>query len=134
MIYVLCAACLLVGVLLLGAGAKWWMIVAFGGAGGLAGQWWEDNFGLPGKVEKLYRQYKGLAEPMSFCWDVEVIEGENAEGYGRRKWKDFVRMREDDEVFLLYVTDQLWHVYAKRWFASSSQIDEFRKYARQAGA
>lgn len=131
--YVLAAVALVIGILLMGAGVRWWFIVAMAGVGGLIGQWWEDNFYLPSKVKKLHAQYKGFAEPMAFSWDAEVIEGENSEGYGRRKWKDFVRVREDEHVFLLFVTDQLWHVYAKRWFTEPAQVDEFRKYANQAG-
>jgi hypothetical protein len=43
-----------------------------------------------------------------------------------------VRLKENNEVFLLYITDQLWEVFPKRCF-SPAQIEEFRKFASTAG-
>lgn len=112
---------------------NWPQIVIWAGVGGLIGNWWEDRFGLPQKVEKLYGQFKGISEPLTFSWDSEHIEGQSTEGHGKRKWTDYVRFREDETVFLLYITDHLWHVYPKRWFGNPSQLEEFRKYAMKAG-
>jgi hypothetical protein len=112
----------------------WWgPMLTMGGVGGVVGNWYEDRFRLPDKVRALYGQFKGLSEPLTVTWDSEYVEGKNAEGSGRRKWRDFVRMREDEHVFLLYVTDHLWHVYPKRWFSSPDQIADFRRFASNAG-
>ena len=114
--------------------AKTWPIIAIcGGIGGILGQWWEDRLGLPNKVRKLYNQFKGISEPATISWDAEYIEGKGEHGYGKRRWKDNIRLKENDEVFLLYVTDQLWEAVPKRCFANQAQIDEFRKYASVAG-
>jgi hypothetical protein len=124
---------LIVGAILAFTSVKWAPIVIFGSIFGLLGQWWEDRYGIPTKVRKLYHQFKGLSEPLTFHWDAEKIEGQNADGHARRKWRDYVRLKENDEVILLYITDQLWHVYPKRWFTDLGQLEEFRRYASTAG-
>ncbi|MCL4688479.1 MAG: YcxB family protein [Burkholderiales bacterium] len=132
--YVIGAAVLILGVgLSFTTLHSWAPIAVFTGIGGLLGQWWDDRVGLPQKVRKLYGQFKGLSDPMSFNWDSECIEGSSAEGHGKRKWSDYVRLKEDDDIFLLYITDQLWHAYPKRWFTSPEQLAEFRTYASKAG-
>ena len=111
----------------------WAPIATLAGIGGLLGQWWEDRVGIPAKVQKLYIQYKGISDPITFGWDSEQIEGTSTSGHGKRNWRDYAHLKENDEVFLLYVTDQLWHLYPKRWFTAPEQLEEFRKYAGTAG-
>jgi hypothetical protein len=115
-------------------GIKTWPLIAIcGGVGGVLGQWWEDRIGLPNKVRKLYDQFKGITEPATISWDSEWIEGRGERGHGKRKWKEYLRLKENDDVFLLYVTDQLWDAVPKRCFANQAQIEEFRRYASVAG-
>jgi hypothetical protein len=132
-VYLVALAVLIVGVALAIAGVKWAVIVICTGGGGLLGQWWDDRVGLPNKVRKLYGQFKGISDPLTFSWDAETIEGRGADGHGRRKWRDYVRFKENDDVFLLYLTDTLWHVFPKRWFIDAGQLEEFRTYASRAG-
>ena len=123
-----------VGVVLAFVGVKMWAPIAiWAGVSGLLGQWWEDRFGIRAKVQKLYTQFKGISEPITFGWDSEQVEGTSASGTSKRNWRDYARMNESDDVFLLYLTDQLWHVYPKRWFTTPEQLQAFRKYASTAG-
>jgi hypothetical protein len=131
--YTIGVVVLAIGIGLYLTGVKWWPIALLGGAGGLIGQWWDDRLWLPSKVRKLYDQFKGISDPVTFSWDAVQIEGRGSDGEARRKWSDYLRLRENDEVFLLYITDQLWHVYPKRWFADPSQLEEFGRYARAIG-
>lgn len=110
----------------------WAPILVCVGLGGLLGQWWDSRIGLPRKVRKLYAQYREISAPSEMAWDEDSVEGRSAHGYGKRKWSDYVRFLENDEVFLLYVTDQLWHAFPKHNF-SQAQIEEFRRLARKAG-
>ena len=132
--YFIFTAVLTLGIVLTFVGVKIGSLIAiFAGIGGLLGQWWEDYFGLPKKVRKLYKQFKGISEPHTLSWDSQHIEGQCASGHGKRNWCDYVRFKESDEVFLIYVTDVLWHVYPKRWFTIPGQLEEFRRYAGTAG-
>jgi hypothetical protein len=128
-IYAVCAVIVIGAIVLWAAGWKYWIILLFTGLGGLLGQWWDDRVGLPRKVRKLYAQFKGIEEPAELSWDAEHVAGRSARGEGRRKWNEYARFVENDEVMLLYITDQLWEVYPKRIF-QPPQLEEFRKLAR----
>ena len=110
----------------------WAPIVILGGLGALLGHWWDDRVGLPNKVRKLYGQFKGISEPTEISWSAEFVEARGPNGQGKRKWRDYVRFKENDEVFLLYITDQLWEAFPKRCF-NSAQLEEFRSHAMAAG-
>jgi hypothetical protein len=132
-LYGAAAVLTVIGVAMMIGGAKWALAVLLAGIGGLLGNWWDDRVRMPGKVRKLYEQFKGISDPVELSWDAEKIEGRSATGHGSRKWRDYARLKEDDEVFLLYATDQLWYVFPKRWFGDQKQLEEFRSYARNAG-
>jgi YcxB-like protein len=132
-IYGAAALLTVVGVAIAISGVRWAPIVLFAGIGGLVGNWWADRFGLPTKVRKLYDQFKGIGDPVELSWDSEQIEARSARGHGARKWRDYARFAESEEVFLLYATDQLWYAFPKRWFTDQKQLEEFRIYARTAG-
>ena len=125
------AALLLAGCIGALAGFKWGQFAIWGGMGGLIGQLWEERFHVPSKVKKLYAQYKGINDPVTVTWNAEYVEGSTADGSGKRRWRDYVRLKEDKNIFLLYITDQLWHSYPKRWF-DEQQLEEFGRYARLA--
>ena len=101
--------------------------------GGLLGNWWDERVGLPDKARKLYGQFKGISEPYEISWNAEYLESRSANGHGKRKWKDYVRFKENEDVFLLYITDQLWEAIPKRCFENASQLEEFRQLASATG-
>lgn len=133
-VYLLAAAAIAAGIVLLvlnrGSGAIFPYGLIGAGAGSLIGHWVDHRYRIPKKVARLYRQYKGLDHPISISWDAEALEGRSEQGRGRTPWRDFAKVRENEQVLLLYVTDQLWHIYPKRAF-SGAQLDEFRRHATQ---
>ena len=131
---IIAVAILGVGILLAFWGSTFLASIAiFGGIGGLLGNWWDERVGLPDKARKLYGQFKGISEPYEMSWNADYLESRNANGQGKRKWKDYVRFKENEDVFLLYITDQLWEAIPKRCFESASQLEEFRQLASTAG-
>lgn len=131
--YAIWLGVLVAGIVLAILGAKiWGPAITMGGIGALLGHWWDDRVGLPEKVKKLYAQFKGIDQPGELTWDSEHIEGRSARGHGKRMWKDYIRFMENDDVFLLYVTDQLWEAIPKRGL-TQEQIAEIRGYASKAG-
>ena len=111
---------------------KWGGIILCGGIGGLVGELVQTRVFLPRKVKKLYAQYKGIASPITFEWDATRLIGRSEKGRGERQWKDYAKVKEDDRVFLLYITDHLFEVVPKGWFSEPDKLQEFRTYA-QAG-
>ena len=125
---------LIAGLLLAAVGWKWAIALVGGGIGGLLGGLWDDRWGVPGKVRKLYDQFKGISEPAEISWDDEYLRGKSADGQGQRKWEDYVQLKENEQIILLYITEQLWQVMPKRFFASAAQKEEFLALARKANA
>ena len=121
------------GLILLFTQVRSWGVIALcTGLGGLVGEFVQLHFFLPRKVKRLHKQLK-LTGHITYSWDAEILEVNSAAGHGRRKWKDYVALKEDGCVFLLYITDHLFEVVPKSWFRDASQLEEFRTHARVAG-
>jgi YcxB-like protein len=76
-----------------------------------------------------YAQYKGIRSPITYQWDSERLRAQSATGSGERKWTDYAKVREDDKVLFLYITDYLFEVVPKPWFTDAEKLEEFRRYA-----
>ena len=86
-----------------------------------------QRFMIPIQARKLYRQLKSLHSPMGFTWDAEgtFLSGET--GSSRTPWSHYRRVRESASMFLLYLTDNMYHAVPKRVLADSGEIDRFRQ-------
>ncbi len=124
------AAILLVGVLLLLFGIRMWgLMLSIGGIGGFIGEAIQAHLYLPAKVRKLYAQFKGIDTPVTYRWDTSTLTVQSERGGGDRKWGDFLKVKENDRLFLLYSTDLLFEIVPKVWFANPEQMAEFRALA-----
>jgi len=120
----------LAGVVLLAAGTKkWGLIVAMGGIGGLIGEAIQARLYIPAQARKHYRQFKGIDAPITYRWSADTICVETNRGAGERSWSDFQRVRESNQLILLYTTDALFEVVPKRWFRDEKQAAEFSTLA-----
>jgi hypothetical protein len=55
-------------------------------------------------------------------------------GQASRPWLDYVKSKEDNQVFLLYHSDVMFEIIPKSWFRSSEQVEAFRRLSSRAGA
>jgi YcxB-like protein len=121
-----------VGVVLASFGVRpWGLILILGGIGGLLGEAAQARLYLPGKVRKLYAQFKGIEAPITYRWGASTFEVKSERGGGTRNWTDLHKIKENDELFLLYSTDALFEVVPKKWFESTAQMSEFRRLAKR---
>jgi hypothetical protein len=126
----LTATVAIVGVVVIFAASfKWGIILLGAGLGGLAGEQIQARVFLPRKVRHLYAQYKGITLPVTYEWDSGRLRGQSAMGHAERKWTDYVKVREDDKVLILYITDYMFEVVPKGWFTDAEKLEEFRRYA-----
>ena len=115
--------------MILAGNFRWGIIVLGTSIGGLVGEFMQSHVFLPHKVKKLYAQYKGITSPITYEWDAERLIGSSERGHGEKQWKDYAKVRENNRVFLLYITDYLFEVVPKEWFSESEKLEEFRKFA-----
>jgi YcxB-like protein len=121
----------IIGIVLLFEGYRKWGINLLGaGIGGFVGEFVQTHVLLPRKVKHLYAQYKGITTPIIYEWDADLLRGQSSTGRGERSWKDFAKVREDDNVLLLYITDELYEVVPKSWFNEAAKLEDFRGYAK----
>jgi MFS family permease len=118
------------GLIMIFIGSWRWGIYLLGaGIGGFVGEFVQAHVLLPRKVKHLYAQYKGITTPITYEWDSDLIRGQSSTGKGERSWKDFAKVKDDDEVLLLYITDNLYEVVPKSWFKEAEKLEDFRRYA-----
>ena len=104
----------IIGIVLLFEGNRKGGIYILGaGVGGFVGEFVQAHILLPRKIRRLYDQYKGITTPLTYEWDSNSIRGQSVTGRGERAWKDFAKFKEDGNVLLLYITDELYEVVPK---------------------
>jgi len=112
---------------------KWGVVVLGAGVGAFLGEYLCANLVLPRKAKKLHAQRKELANEVIYSWDAEHLEAKSSIGVSKMPWSHFVKMKEDENGFLLYVSDNLFQMFPKAWFPGEDAIDGFRKLAARIG-
>lgn len=83
------------------------------------------RFILPRRARKLFAQQKNLQRPLRFGWDEQGLAWVNESGSGKTAWSDYLKWRENDRVFLLYLSDAMFQMLPKRAFADSERLHSF---------
>lgn len=86
---------------------------------------------VPRRCRKIFHQQKGLQRSYTMQWDGEKLHIEGKEVKAAMLWSDFLKWRENDEFFLLYSSDVLFHTIPKRVFADPKAIAEFSQLLRE---
>ena len=68
-----------------------------------------------------------LHRPFEMSWDSQVLTCRNATGESRIPWSDFVRWKESERLFLLYVSDVLFQLVPKQIFPNQDAVTAFRR-------
>lgn len=86
---------------------------------------------LPRKSRRVYEQRKDLQRPCSFsASDAGLLS--SAEGVtGLKPWSDYLKWKESDSTLLLYMSDHMYQIIPKRFFASAADLDAFRSVVGQ---
>jgi hypothetical protein len=127
-ILALCAA-VIVGALLLLIGGEYCVIIGAGLIGGAVGggiaREFNRRFVLPRRSRRLFAQQKNLQRPLRFSWDEQGLAWVNESGSGRTAWSDYIKWRENERVFLLYLSDVMFQMLPKRAFADGERLRAF---------
>lgn len=113
-------------VIFLAASKKWGVVLTVGGTGGLIGEFIQSRLFLPRKLRHIFLQTKGRTD-LTYTWNAEKLIFQSGHGNAERPWGDFLKAKENDQVFILYYNDALFEIISKRWFHDRQQIDDFRQ-------
>lgn len=87
----------------------------------------------PSVIRRRFREEKLLRQPVSVSWDEQVFEAEQPGVQNRLAWRDYLRFREDEHVFLLMLSSANFQILPKRAL-SAAQIEDLRQELSRARA
>lgn len=108
------------------------LILVCGGVGGAISAFAQSRLTLPRQVAKIHRQQASLHAHYTCSWDEEWLSVASEHVQAKRRWSDYAKVRENEEVLLLYHSDVMFEVLPKAWFNGQAQMDEFRRLASRA--
>jgi len=85
----------------------------------------------PYQVNRSYAQNKELSSPFEIELTDEGYGISNTYGSGKIPWKDFAKWREDDQVILLYRTDNMFNMIPKRLLQDETEAQYILEMLRQ---
>ena len=78
------------------------------------------------KVGRTYRQHRAMHREIRLEPVETGLVGETETGRGTTPWGDFLKWKEGKGLFLLYVSDEMFHIVPKRFVQSESDVSLFR--------
>lgn len=102
-----------------------WML--FGsGIGLILLQWSASRMLQPRAWRRIFAQQKAMHEEFTYRADDSGLYVSTPLGQAHRPWANFLRYRENDDLFLLYHSDVMFELLPKRWFADDTALNAFR--------
>lgn len=126
-------AALCVGLLIVASGAwsSGYKVVAIGVAGGtfgaIVGLLVTRYVYVPWKARRVFREQKSFRREFELSWDSDALTSRDEHGQYRTPWSDFTRWRDNERIFLLNLSDALFHMVPKRAFSNAESLAEFRQ-------
>jgi hypothetical protein len=81
---------------------------------------------VPWKSRRVFRQQKSFQREFALSWSGEGVHVKDTNGEYSSAWSDFIRWKENDRLFLVYLSDVTFYMVPKRAFANPSEVQEFR--------
>ena len=78
------------------------------------------------KTGRMYRQHRAMHREVRLEPVETGLIGETETGSGTTPWGDFLKWKEGKGLFLLYISDEMFHIIPKRFFQSEGDIPLFR--------
>lgn len=101
-----------IGVILLLIGIlTQYKFIAFGSLiGGIVGYFITMKVTIPYRAKKQYLEYKALHHEISMTLLDQGITFSSESGESRLKWNDFVKWKSSENICLLYITSNMFHI------------------------
>ncbi len=103
-----------------GTSSGWSLVIYPLAVGALIAAYW---FGLrPYQITRMYNQQKDLSSPFEIELTEEGYNINNSYGSGRMPWKDFVKWKADEKIFLLYRNDTMFNMIPRRLLQDETDV------------
>lgn len=83
---------------------------------------------IPWKARRVFRQQKSLQREYSMSWNSDGIQTKSKNGEYSSNWSEFIRWKENENIFLLYISDIQFYMFPKRAFTSETELNDFRTH------
>ena len=81
---------------------------------------------IPYRTRRSFRQRKDLHRESSFCASEDGVHVQSGDIQGLKPWSDYLKWKEGDKAFLLFMSDNMYQVVPKRFFDPESEVGGFR--------
>jgi hypothetical protein len=88
------------------------------------------GIGIPYRSRRSYKQRKDLQRECTFDPSESGLgfRAENVQAV--KPWSDYLKWKEGRSLFLIYMSDNLYQVIPKRFFASEGEVGAFRELVK----
>ena len=86
------------------------------------------------RARRAFRQSKLLRDPADIEWDGSRLTFRSDAARSAIPWGDYVKWKENDRLYLIYMSDQQYHVIPKRIFGTPEVERSFRQHLGKIGA
>jgi hypothetical protein len=118
-----------VGIVIVGFAVPWAHAIGFGLIGGAVGGGLAfelvRRFAIPRRARRLFAQQKGLQRPKTLRWDAAGLSWKSEQGEATTPWSDFLKYKESDRLYVLYLSDALFLMVPKRVFPDDVLAQSF---------
>ena len=77
-------------------------------------------------IRRRFKQEKLIRQPVSAGWDAEAYEAEQPGVHNRFAWRDYMKIREDQHLFLFFLSDYNYQILPKRAL-TPEQIEDLQR-------
>lgn len=84
------------------------------------------NYVLVRMGRRIYKQQRSMQTPGRFFWSKDGFQGEDELAVVKTPWNNITKWRENETIFMFYVSDLMFHVIPKRAFTEARQLSSFR--------
>lgn len=77
-------------------------------------------------IRRRFKQEKLIRQPVSAGWDGEAYEAEQPGVHNRFAWRDYMKTREDQHLFLFFMSDYNYQILPKRAL-TPEQIEDLQR-------
>ena len=83
---------------------------------------------LPNRVKKIFSQQKELNSPFEMEFTDTGLVASNEFGNSNRPWGNFIKWRENKDLFILYHSDIVYTIIPKRIFTGPEQVEKVKAF------